>query len=153
MGVPPSLTQVSWGQGQSGCTGVPCWLEDADDLVASDHLHRWPAFPGPAPGFFWMVGGSGFVFFLMSYISTFSPPIHSHSRGECGLQAFCFLHVPTMEQWETVCPFFQLLKKKKKFSKHANFQESVAIKEANVSEEPAGGVLHLLLQAQGHRQG
>lgn len=64
-----------------------------------------------APGFFWMVGGSGFVFFLMSYISTFSPPIHSHSRGECGLQAFCFLHVPTVQQWESVCPFFQLKKK------------------------------------------
>lgn len=82
-------------------------------------------------------GGGVSVFLPASSISTFSPITPTRGGGGgSGLQASCFLHVPTVEPWEGFC-FFQLKKKKRKFSKHTHFQESVTIKDANVSHEKA----------------
>lgn len=47
-----------------------------------------------SPGFFWMVGGSGFVFFLMSYISTFSPPSPPTPGVNAGSRHFVFSMFP-----------------------------------------------------------
>lgn len=86
-----------------------------------------------------LLDGGGCVCFPSSEQYQHIPSHHAHSGGGGGgggLQASCFLHVPTVEPWEGFC-FFQLKKKKRKFSKHTHFQESVTIKDANVSHEKA----------------
>lgn len=54
-------------------------------------------------------------------------------QGERGLQAFVFCVFPRWSNGRLFALFSTT--KKGKFSKHANFQESVAIKEANVSHK------------------
>lgn len=60
------------------------------------------------------------------------PSPHSHSRGDAGCRHLVFCMFP---RWSTGRVLLFSIKKKKIFQTHTHFQESVAIKEVNVSHE------------------
>lgn len=76
------------GDGGPGCLMAPA---------------EWPASPRQALTL--LDGAAGLCLLFNELCQHILSHIHSHSRAEHGVQAFCFLHVPMVEQWENFCPF------------------------------------------------